>query len=241
MFRGLRRHAIVENAHDVAQQFFVLYRGGQKLFAGSLVKSDSMKFVAADVPPSRHDRIGQEAGHDFPPDEGLHVFRGDEILFGIGKYVWQVRQRSDQMRASASRGAGPKQQRSLPDVFYSKDGGCGKVMRTNEKRVVVKDLSARRLVVRIVETYQGVAKKRSELATSLRKLRGRGRRFDDLGQIGAQLQFCVTVIVNPCRPLISFTGMENRLRHLKFPELSSQGKQSIGYGLHVGDVMQSVT
>src|SRR5258708_22208309 len=110
----------------------------------------------------------------------------------------------------------------------------------NEKRVVVKDLGAWRLVVRIVETYQSVAKKGSELAARLRELHGRSGRLDDLGQVRAHLQFRVTVIVNPRRPLISFTGMENRLRHLKFPEFPSQRKQSIGHVLHVSDVMQSV-
>src|ERR1700719_489545 len=145
------------------------------------------------------------------------------------------------MRAAARRGAGPKQQRSLPDVFHSYEGVSGKVMRTNEKRVVVKDLSARRLVVRIVETYQGVAKKGSELAARLRQLRGRCGRLNNIGQIRAHLQFRVTVIVNPHRPLISFPGMENRLRHLTFPKLSSQRKQSICRVLHVSTVMQCVT
>src|SRR5258708_36673596 len=110
----------------------------------------------------------------------------------------------------------------------------------NEKRVVVKDLGARRLVVRIVETYQSVAKKGSQLATRLRELHGRSGRLNDLGQIRAHLQFRVTVIVNPCCPLIPFAGMENRLRHLKFPELPSQTQQNIAHVLHVSDVMQSV-
>src|SRR5580704_6850705 len=189
VFRGLRRHAIVENPHDIAPQFFVLDRGGQKLFTGSLVKSDGVKFVAAHVPPSRHDRIGQEARKDFPPDEGLYVLRGDEILFRTGKSIRQIRQRSDQVRAAARRVAHPEQQRRLPDAFHSSDGVSSKVMRTNEKWVVVKDLSTWRLVVRIVQAYQGIAKKGSQLAARLRQLLRRSGRLNDLGQIRAHLQF----------------------------------------------------
>src|SRR5579859_1360634 len=110
-------------------------------------------------------------------------------------------------------------------------------MGPNKERVVMKDLRAGRLIVSIVETYQSVAKKGSQLAERLRQLSGRSGRFDDTGQVCAHLQFRVTVVVNPRGPLISFTGAENRLRHFKIPEFSSKRKQCIGLLLDVRDLM----
>jgi len=91
----------------------------------------------------------------------------------------------------------------------------------------VENLGAGRLIVGIIEAYEGVSQKGSELAAGLRQLFGRTRRLNYLRQVRVHLQFRMTVIVNSRGPLISLAISENWLGHLEFPELPGQRKQGI--------------
>src|SRR5258706_13173223 len=66
-------------------------------------------------------------------------------------------------------------------------------MRAHEKRVIVHHLSARRLIVRIIQPDQSIAQERSELAASLSDFRRGGLGLEYLGQIRPHLHDCVAV------------------------------------------------
>src|SRR5229473_8202298 len=129
------------------------------------------------------------------------------------------------MCASARRGARAEQLRRLPKSFQTDDSVSRKIMRANEKRIMVENLGAGRLIVGIIEAHEGVSQKRSELAAGFRQLFGRTRRLNYLRQVRAHLQFRMTVIVNSCGPLISFAISENWLGHLEFPEFPAKGSK----------------
>src|SRR3984893_2162910 len=130
------------------------------------------------------------------------------------------------MCASARRGARAEQPRRLPKVFHADDRVPHKIMRANEKRIMVENLGAGRLVIGVIEAYEGVSQKGSELAAGLSELFGRTWRLNYLRQVGAHLEFRVTVIVNTGGPLISLAISENRLGHLVFPEFPGPRKPS---------------
>src|SRR6266446_6096810 len=115
------------------------------------------------------------------------------------------------MCASTRRGAGAEQLRRLPQSFETDDSLSGKIVRANEKRIMVENLGAGRLIVGVIEAYESVPQEGSELA-------GRTRRLDYLRHVRAHLQSRMTVIVNSRAPLISFAISENWLGHLEFPE-----------------------
>ena len=54
----------------------------------------------------------------------------------------------------------------MPEPFYAQDCFSRKIMRPNEKRIMVKNLGAGRLVVGVIESNQRVSQERRELAAS---------------------------------------------------------------------------
>src|SRR6266852_9206497 len=117
------------------------------------------------------------------------------------------------MCASARGGTRAEQLRRLPQSFETTDSFSRKIVRANEERIMVENLGAGRLIVRVIEAYEGVSQKGSELAAGLRQLFGRTRRLNYLRQVRAHQQFRMTVIVNSRGPLISLTISENWLGH----------------------------
>ena len=99
-------------------------------------------------------------------------------------------------------------------------------MRADEEWIVVENLGARGLIVRVIQADQRIPEKRSELAAGGFKLRRRPRRSNDLGQIGSYLQFRMTVAVNDGRPRTLFTSREDGARHLEFPQVSGKREQA---------------
>ena len=91
------------------------------------------------------------------------------------------------MCASARRGTRAEQLRRLPQSSEADDSLSRKIVRANEKRIVVKNLGAGRLIICVIEAYQGVSQKGSELAAGLGELFGRTWRLDYLRHVGAHL------------------------------------------------------
>src|SRR5215471_14391053 len=116
-----------------------------------------MEFGTSNAPPAGHSCISQKTRYDLSPDQGLHVCRSDKILFQFTEHVWKVRQGSDQISAAACGRAFAEYLWSLPNVFYAEDCLTAKIMRTREKGVIVEDLSARRFIVRIVQSNERVS------------------------------------------------------------------------------------
>src|SRR5207245_11782475 len=97
------------------QHFIILSGSRQKFLAALLIQPDSVKLILAYVPPSRHDGAGQKARYQLSPDQGLHALRRDEILLCGGKPVGSTGWRSQQVSASARRGASSYRLGRLPN------------------------------------------------------------------------------------------------------------------------------
>ncbi len=95
-------------------------------------------------------------------------------------------------------------------------------MRTNEERIVVQCLCARRLVVGIIETYQRIAEEGRELPASLVNLQTSGGRLDHLRQVGSHLEIGMAVVVNAGSPLRSLAAGEDGTRHFELAQLAGQ-------------------
>src|SRR5258707_14984490 len=122
-----------------------------------------MKFQRADIPPARQDGTGQQFRSQFLPDECLDTFWRDEILLNRSQRVRQVGKGAHKMRASSRRRTLPEELWRLPERPYAADGLSGKVVRTDEERIIVQRLSARRLVVGVVQTNQRISQERGKL------------------------------------------------------------------------------
>src|SRR6266446_2041099 len=113
-------------------------------------------------------------------------------------------------------------------------------MRANEKGIVVENLGAGGFIVGVIEPYERVSQKGSELAAGFHQLLGRARRFDYLRQARVHLQFRMTVIVDSRGPFLSLTISENWLGHLEFPEFPGQRKQAIAGDGSLRDLTQAI-
>src|ERR1700736_3278569 len=113
-------------------------------------------------------------------------------------------------------------------------------MRADEEGVIVEHLSARRLIVCVIQPYQGVAQKWSELAPSLGNFRGSSLRFENLRQIRPHLQYDVAVTVKPGGIFTPLTSREQRLRHLELPQLPSKRHQRFGRGFALRNLIQAL-
>ena len=123
-----------------------------------------MEFGGADGPPARKGCADEEVGHEFFPDESLDVFRGDEVLLGRCERIGQVGERTHEIGTAAGGRAYSEQGGSLPELLGADDGDFGEVMRADEERIVVEDLSAGGFVVGVVQTDESVAEEGRELA-----------------------------------------------------------------------------
>src|SRR5580698_3668169 len=98
------------------------------------------------------------------------------------------------MRAAACRRSLAKQLRSLPDMFDARNRVSREIVGADKKRIVMQNLSARRFVIRVVQTDQRVPQKWAQLAARLLHLFARTG-LDHSGQVRAHLQFSMPVVV----------------------------------------------
>ena len=164
VLEALRRHAIGEDIDDLGFDLRVFDGCGEEFFSVALVESDGVEFSGADGPPARKGCADEKVGHQFLPDERLDVFGGDEVLLGGCERVGEVGQRAHEIGAAAGRGTDAEERGSLPELLGADDRDFGEVMRANEERIVVEDLSAGGLEVGVVQTDQRIAQEGSELA-----------------------------------------------------------------------------
>src|SRR5260221_7164528 len=163
----LRNQPIRQNGQYLTAQRLVLCRRGQEFFSCPRIKRDCVKFQRADIPPARQDGTGQQFRSHFLPDECLDTFRCDEILLNRSQRVGQVGKRTNKMRASSRRRTLAEELGRLPKCPNAADGVSGKVVRTDEERIMVQRLSARRLVVGVVQTNERISQERGELSARL--------------------------------------------------------------------------
>ena len=166
--RSLRNHAVGKDADDFRAQFFILRSGREDFVSRALIERDGVEFVAADVPPTRQNGIGQNGWHQVGPNQRLDIFRSDKILFHLRQHVGQIGERSHQMRAAARGRSRAKEAGSLPERFLSAHHRLsGEIVRANEQRIVVQSLGARRFVIGVAETDERVAEERNQLSPRL--------------------------------------------------------------------------
>src|ERR1035441_5572534 len=113
-------------------------------------------------------------------------------------------------------------------------------MGANEKRIVVKNLGAGRLIVGVVQADQRIPEKRSEPAASVGKPGRRARRTNDFGQVGSHLQFRMTSGVNDGSPACLFTSRENGARELEFAQVRREREQLVGDGGSVLHLFEAI-
>src|SRR5271170_5147272 len=128
------------------------------------------------------------------------------------------------MGSAARRRSLAKHLRSLPDMFDARDRVSRKIVGADEKRIVMQNLRSRRFVIRVVQANQRIPQKWAQLAARLLHLLARTGLYHP-GQVRAHLQFGVTIVVDPGRPLRSLTAAENRTWHFEFPKLAGQRDQ----------------
>jgi len=120
----------------------------------------------------------------------------------------------------------------LPELLGADYGDFGEVMRADEEGIVVEDLRAGRLVVGVVQTDQGVAKEGGKLASGGFELLAGSRGFDDLGEVGLDLQLGVMGGVDPWSPVDLFALSEDGARHFELAELACERKHAVdGFSL----------
>ena len=96
-----RKHAIGEDVHDLFPQAGLLPSARQQFFAELLVEGDGMKLLRSHLPPTRQDRAGHQGRNQILPDEGLDVFRHDELLFDFRQDVGEAGKSAGQTHAAA--------------------------------------------------------------------------------------------------------------------------------------------
>src|ERR1700719_2541995 len=149
------------------------------------------------------------------------------------------------MCASAGRPPAAKNARRAPNLV-ARGGGftriiaSGEIMRSDKERVVVNHLGARRIVVRVIKTYQSVPQEGSKQGLRLVQCRVAAGGLDDFYQIGSHLQGSVTIAVEPRGKLGPLTLRKKRLRHLKFPKLPCKWEQRVGDFLPLGHLVQAI-
>src|SRR5258708_29656981 len=125
-------------------------------------------------------------------------------------------------------------------MLHAANGVAGKVMRANEKWILMEDLRARWFIVGVIQSYERIAQERRQFTAGLRYLFRRAWRGDDLRQVCAHLQFGVAIVVDSLRPFIAFAIAEDGPRHLEFAQVAGQGKHPLLVLAHPLDAMQSI-
>ena len=77
-------------------------------------RATACKLVLADSPPPRQGRTANQARHQLVPDQGLNIFRNDEVLLRFRQHEGQVGQRTSQMGTAACRQARAEYVRHVP-------------------------------------------------------------------------------------------------------------------------------
>ena len=200
-----------------------------------------MEFVAGHTPPARQGRTDQQVCRYLLPDQGLNVFRSNEVFFCGRQYVGQLGQRANQIGASTGRRSLVEQFRSLPELGHAHDGFARKIVRTHKERIVVQDLGARRLVVGVIQADQRVPEKRRKLAAGGFQLRTRTGRLDYFGNVNVHLQLAMTVGVDSGRPFCLLALGKDRAGQLEFLEFVGQGDQVAARGRSLRHARKPVT
>ena len=227
LLQALREHTVEQDIRDSAPHGLITRGGRQEVLSQALVEGHGVQLVSGNLPPPGQDGARQNCRRQIRPDQRLGVFRNEEVLFHLCEHVGQVCQRPGQIGPAARRPSPAEHARCLPGFFSRCGHPPGKIMGTNEERTAVEDLSARRLVVGIIQTDQGVAQERSEQPASFIQLARRIGCLNLLGQIGARLQGGMRVIDESGGPFASFSAGENGQGHLELPELSRETNQRL--------------
>src|ERR1700730_3131796 len=186
-----------------------------------------MKFFPAHSPPPRHDGVDHKTGHQFIPKQGLAIFWTRKVLLDPCEHVGQVRERPNQVAASARSPAAAEQARRLPGLLSSGGHFSREIVEADEQGIMVERLSCRRLIIGVVESDERISQERSELAARLSQFGVRARRLDYLRQIGLHLKRRVAVIVEAGGPFAPFGRSKERPWHLEFPKLLCEWYQFI--------------
>ena len=101
-------------------------------------------------------------------------------------------------------------------------------MGADEERIIVQDLSARGLVVGVVQADERVAEKGSEAAARSFELGRRTGVANDRGEVGAHLQFDVAGGVDDGRPTGFLASGEDGAGQLEFAEVAGKQDQVVG-------------
>src|SRR5260370_33820235 len=131
------------------------------------------------------------------------------------------------MRSATCRPAAAESHRGMPSLVAGYQGQAGEIMIANEQGIVVEHLSARRLVVGIVQPHQSVSQKWSELTPSVGRFLRRARRLDDLNEGSACLQLGVAIVVEATSPSCSFATGKHRPGPLEFSKFVCECNQSL--------------
>ena len=239
-FEASGRHAIGEDAEHFFSELGIGCRSGEELFTGALIKGGGMHFVPGGFPTSAAGRSRQGIGHDLLPDQGLDTGRGDEVLLHAGERVGQIGERAQQICAAAGGNADSDQFRRAPDVLDALDGRGREVVGADEERIVVEDLSARGLVVGVIQADERVSEKGSKAAARGFELGGRTGIANDRGEVGPNLQFDVAGGVDDGRPARFFTSGEDGAGQLEFAQVAGKQDEVVGNVGSVGHLVEAV-
>src|SRR5947209_10674319 len=107
------------------------------------------------------------------------------------------------MSSATGSPAAAKQEWGMPGLVTGYDRQSGKIVIADKERVIVKHLSARGLIVGIIQADQSVSQERSELTACLGSLLRGSRRLNDLNEGSASLQLGLAIIVEAASPRCS--------------------------------------
>ena len=90
-----------KDLHHLSPQLLDLLPKPQKLFSGSLIKRDRMKFSLAHAPPARQSCVDHKPGTNSRQIRAWTFSGSDEILLHLREDIRQVGERADQMGSAA--------------------------------------------------------------------------------------------------------------------------------------------
>src|SRR6185437_11268995 len=125
-----------------------------EFLAGSLIQSCDMELILTYGPPPRESRADYETWNHFAPNQSLHVLRYDEILFRCGECIREVGERTQEIGTTSRCNSYSDKTRHIPDVHHSFNRHRREVVRAHKQWIIVKNLSAGRLVIGIIQPHE---------------------------------------------------------------------------------------
>ena len=132
------------------------------------MQPDPVHLGGSDRPPARGGGADDDLGNQIRPDERLSMSGNQEVLFGFSQGVGQADERSHQAAASVGRPAVGIDFRGSPTSgpAFRPD----EIVAAHEQRIGIKNLSARRGIVGVIEGHQRIAQERRQFAALLFEL-----------------------------------------------------------------------